>query len=102
VEKYPTMRFQSTKVERAGEGQLKMTGDLTIHGVTKQVTFDVEGPAPPIDSRGGKRSGATATTKISRQDFGMVWNRAIEAGGVTVGDEVTLTIDIEMSAGGNR
>lgn len=97
VEKFPKLTFVSTKVERAGEGQLKMTGNLTIHGMTKEVTFDVEGPVTPVDSGRGLRSGATATTKINRKDFGLTWNRAIEAGGVTVGDEVTLTIDIEMA-----
>lgn len=104
VEKFPKLTFVSTKVERAGEGQLKLTGNLTIHGVTKEVTFDLEGPVPPVDSGRGLRSGATATTKISRKDFGLTWNRAIEAGGVTVGDEVTLTIDIEMAeaTGGPR
>jgi polyisoprenoid-binding protein YceI len=98
VANYPTMTFESTKVEKVGDG-LKMTGNLTIHGVTREVTFDVEGPAPPIKTERGMRTGASATTKISRKDFGMTWNRAIEAGGLTVGDEVTITIDIEMTSG---
>lgn len=99
VAKYPTMTFESTKVQKAGSG-LKLTGNLTLHGVTKEVTFDVDGPAEPVKSRGGLRTGATATAKISRKDFGLTWNRMLEAGGVTVGDEVDLIIDIEMTQGG--
>jgi len=101
VEKFPTMTFKSTKVERAGEGKLKLTGDFTLHGVTKQVVFDVEGPSAPIAGPGGsQRIGAAATAKISRKEFGMTWNRMIEAGGVTVGDEVTITLDLELVKGG--
>ena len=96
VEKYPTMSFKSTKVEPAGSGALKVTGDMTMRGVTKPVVFNIEGLTAPIKDRNGLRMGAAATTKISRQDFGMTWNRAIEAGGVTVGDEVTITIDVEL------
>jgi polyisoprenoid-binding protein YceI len=97
VEKFPTMTFKSTKVEPAGQGKVKMTGDLTIRGVTKSVVFDVEGPSPPIkDTRGGVRTGASATTKINRKDFGVSYNRVLEAGGVVVGDEVTITIDVEL------
>lgn len=95
VEKHPTMTFESTRIAQSGDG-LKMTGNLTIHGVTKEVTFDVEGPVPPVNTGRGLRSGATATTTISRKDFGMTWNRVIEAGGVTVGDEVDITIDVEL------
>jgi len=90
------MTFKSVKVEPAGQGRFKVTGDLTIRGVTKQVAFDVDGLTEPIKDRGGQRMGATATTKINRKDFGMTWNRMIEAGGVTVGDEVTITIDVEV------
>jgi polyisoprenoid-binding protein YceI len=97
VAKYPTLTFKSTKIEAAGSGKLRMTGDLTIHGVTKPVVFDVDGPSAPLkEQNGGTRVGASATTKISRKDFGLTWNRAIEAGGVVVGDEVAITIDVEM------
>jgi polyisoprenoid-binding protein YceI len=96
VEKFPTLKFVSSKVVKAGEGHLKMTGNLTMHGVTREVTFDVEGPVPPISTDRGRRSGATATTVINRKDFGLTWNRLIEGGGVTVSDEVKLTIDIEL------
>ncbi len=95
--RYPTMKFESTRVEKLGDGSLRLIGNLTIRGVTREVTFDVEGPMPPIKTPRGLRTGASATTKISRKDFGMTWNRAIETGGVVVGDEVTLTIDIEMT-----
>jgi polyisoprenoid-binding protein YceI len=97
VAKFPTMTFKSKKVEPAGQGKLKVTGDLTLRGVTREVVLDVEGPSAPITQRNSLRTGASATTKISRKDFGLTWNRAIEAGGVAVGDEVGITIDIEMT-----
>ena len=97
VEKFPTLTFKSTKIEPAGAGQAKMTGDLTIRGVTKSVVLDVTGPTPEIkDLSGGVRLGASATTTISRKDFGLMWNRALEAGGVLVGDEVRITIEVEL------
>ena len=97
VAKYPTITFKSKRVERAGAGTLKMTGDLTIHGVTKEVVLTVEGPTPAIKDPGGNyRVGGQATTKISRKDFGMVWNKVLETGGVVVGDEVEITIDVEI------
>ncbi len=94
--KYPTMTFKSTRVEQSGD-RLKLIGNLTIRGVTREVTFDLDGPVPPVDTGRGPRTGATATTTINRKDFGMTWNRMIEAGGVTVGDEVILTIDVELT-----
>ena len=98
AEKFPAMTFRSRKAEPAGAGKLKLTGDLTLHGVTREVVLDVDGPAPEIkDQRGGGRIGASATTRISRKNFGMTWNRAIEAGGVVVGDEVTITLDVELT-----
>jgi polyisoprenoid-binding protein YceI len=101
VEKFPTMVFRSKRVERSANGGLRLIGDLTIRGVTKEVTFDVEGLATPIkDARGNLRTGATATAKIHRKDFGLTWNRALEAGGWTVGDEVTLTVDVELISSG--
>ena len=96
VAKYPTMTFKSKKIEPAGTGKWKMVGDLTLHGVTKEVTLDVEGPTAPIkDPYGNTRAGASATTKINRKDFGLAWNKALEAGGAVVGDEVTVSIDVE-------
>ena len=96
VAKHPKMTFQSTKVEPAGAGKLQVTGDLTIRGVTRPVVFNVEGLTEPIKDRSGLRRGAMAVAKINRKDYGMTWNRMIEAGGVTVGDEVTITIDAEL------
>jgi len=98
VEKHPTIKFQSTRLEPAGPEKFKMTGNLTMRGVTRTVAWDVEGLGKPVkDPRSGAdRIGATATAKIKRSDFGMTWNRVIEAGGVTVGDEVTLIIDVEL------
>jgi polyisoprenoid-binding protein YceI len=96
VDKYPTITFKSTKVEAAGRGKWKVTGDLTLHGVTRAVLLDVEGSGAPItDPMGNTRAGASATTKINRKDFGLTWNRPLEAGGVLVGDEVAISIDVE-------
>ena len=96
VERFPTLSFASTRVIRKEEGQLAVEGDLTIRGVTRQVVFAVEGPTPPVkDPWGNTRMGLTATTKINRKDFGLTWNAALEAGGLLVGDEVTITLDVE-------
>lgn len=97
VAKYPRIVFRSKRVEKAGDGTLRMTGDLTIHGVTKEVVLNVEGPSPTIkDPEGNLRVGGQATTKIDRKDFGLVWNKVLETGGVMVGDEVEITIDVEI------
>ncbi len=96
VEKFPKLTFTSTRVTRTGDGELQVEGDLTIHGVTRKVTFAVEGPTPPgKDPWGNTRIGWTATTKINRKDFGLTWNTALETGGILVGDEVTITFDVE-------
>jgi polyisoprenoid-binding protein YceI len=97
VATFPTVTFKSTRIEPAGDGKLKMAGDLTLRGVTKPVVFDVSGPTPAIkDPSGNQRAGATATTTINRKDFGLVWNRALDSGGVVVGEEVTITVDVEL------
>ncbi|ABB33658.1 YceI family protein [Geobacter metallireducens RCH3] len=97
VAKYPTMTFVSKKVAKNGKDKLKVTGDLTLHGVTKQVVLNVEGPTKESkDPWGNIRKGATAATKINRKDFGLVWNAALETGGVAVGDEIAITLEIEM------
>lgn len=97
VASYPTMTFKSNKIASAGPGKLKLTGDLTLHGVTKQVTFDVEGPTPAIkDPWGFLRQGASATATINRQDFGVTYNKTLDAGGLVVSNEVQITIDIEF------
>jgi polyisoprenoid-binding protein YceI len=97
VARYPTMTFKSKRVQPGAAGAFKMIGDLTMHGVTKEVTLDVEGPSPVVKvQNGGLKVGATATTKVNRRDFGLNYNSVIEAGAV-VGDEVTVTIDIELN-----
>jgi polyisoprenoid-binding protein YceI len=94
---YPTMTFKSKKVEQVAPGKLKVTGDLTIRGTTKEVVLDVDGPTAPVkDPWGNQRAAATATTKINRQDFGVKWNATMDNGGVVVGDDVVITIDVEM------
>lgn len=88
--KYPTITFKSKSVQSAGEGKLKISGDLTIHGVTKEVVLDVDGPSAPVtDPKGNAHVGASGTTKINRKDFGVGTNPA-------VGDEITITIDTEL------
>ncbi|WP_084154229.1 YceI family protein [Citrifermentans bremense] len=97
VEKYPTMTFTSTKIDKKGDGKLRMTGNLTLHGVTRPVVLEVDGPSAEVkDPMGNIRRGASATTKISRKEFGVVWNKALEAGGVAVGDDVDISIEVEM------
>ncbi len=90
AQKYPTITFHSKSAKVAGPGKLLITGDLTIHGVTKEVVLDVDGPSGPIADRAGQRMGASATTKIKRQDFGVTYGSGV------VGDEITITIDVEM------
>jgi polyisoprenoid-binding protein YceI len=95
VEKFRTITFKSTKVT-PHEGGAAVVGDLTIHGETRTVTLDVEGQAEEIkDPWGNQRIGLSATAKLSRKEFGLTWNAALEAGGVMVGDEVKVTIDVE-------
>lgn len=97
VEKYPTMTFTSTRIDKKGDGNLRMTGNLTLHGVTRPVVLEVEGPTAQVkDPMGNLRRGASATTRISRKDFGLVWNKALEAGGVAVGDDVDISIEVEL------
>jgi len=94
--RYPTITFKSTKVEKAGDGKLKVAGNLTLHGVTKPVVLDVTGPTAEVkDPWGNARRGFSATGKINRQEFGLTWSKAIEAGPV-VGDEVTILLDGEL------
>jgi len=97
AENHPVLTFRSKRVEKAADGNLQMTGDLTIRGVTRETVLTVEGPTPAVkDLMGKMRVGGTATAKINRKDFGLTWNKAIEAGGVVVGDEVEITIEIEL------
>lgn len=97
VDRYPVATFKSTGVEPAGPGRFRLAGMLTLHGVSKPVVLDVEGPSPAVRMQnGGQKIGASATTRINRRDFGLNYNSVIEAGPV-VGDEVTVTIDLELN-----
>ena len=98
VAKFPSMTFKSKQIQKAGEGKYKITGDLTLRGVTKEVVLEFEGNLTPVkDPMGKTRIGGMATTKINRKDFGLAWNKALETGGVMVGDEATITIDTELT-----
>jgi polyisoprenoid-binding protein YceI len=97
VAKYPTMTFVSKSVKKVGADKLKVYGQLTLHGVTRDVVLDVEGPTRAYkDPWGNIKRGASAVTKINRKDFGLTWNAAIESGGVAVGEDVTIALEIEL------
>lgn len=100
--KFPTLTFKSKSARKTADG-LAVTGDLTMHGVTKEVVLNVEGPSAEVkDPWGNQRRGATATAKIKRSDFGLNWNKAVEAGGVMVGDDIAITIDVEATRAGAK
>jgi polyisoprenoid-binding protein YceI len=102
VATYPTITFKSTKIEVVGPGKAKVTGDLTMHGVTKAVVLDVEGPTATIkDPMGATKAGAHATTTIHRKDFGIAWNKSLDGGGLMIGDDVDVTIDVEAAKKGD-
>ena len=96
VAKYPTITFKSTKIEPAGSNW-KVTGDLTLHGVTKPVVLDVTGPSAEIVMMGAPRRGASATTKIDRQAFGVSFNKTLDSGGLVVGNEIPISIEVEAA-----
>jgi polyisoprenoid-binding protein YceI len=97
VEKFPTLTFKSTRAAKKGDGWLAVAGDLTIHGVTRNVVLEVEGPSGPMkDPWGNTRIGFSATTRINRKDFGLTWNTVLETGGILVGDDVTITLDVQF------
>ena len=97
VKKYPVMTFKSKRVEVAGAGKLRVTGDLTINAITKQVVLDLEGPTPAIkDTQGRMKIGVSGETHISRKEFGILYNPILESGGVTVSDEVKIVLEIEL------
>lgn len=97
VEKFPTITFRSKRPQSTADG-LQIVGDLTLHGVTKEVTLKVDGPTPVLkDGRGNLKRGATGTTTIDRREFGLTWNRAVEAAGVVVGNDIQITIDVELT-----
>jgi polyisoprenoid-binding protein YceI len=97
IEKFPTLSFESTRISLVREGALAVEGNLTIRGVTHKVLFSVEGPTPPAkDPWGNTRVALSATTRINRKDFGLTWNAALETGGILVGDDVTITLDVQF------
>ena len=97
VEKFSTLTFKSTNIDSTGGPNYAVTGDLTIHGVTKSVTLTVEDVSEPSkDPWGNQRIGLTGSTKINRKDFGLAWNSALETGGMLVGEEVAITLDVEF------
>jgi polyisoprenoid-binding protein YceI len=98
VAQYPEIAFKAKRTEKIGDGEFKVTGDLTIHGTTREVTLNVDNVSPEAkDPWGGVRIGATAKTKIDRQQFGITWNSPLETGGVMIGDEVKLELDLEFT-----
>ena len=96
AEKYPTITFKSARVTDVRGSSFKLIGDLTIHGVTREVTLDVTAEGTAKDPWGSERAGYSATTKINRSDFGLTWNQALETGGIVVGDEIKITLDLEL------
>ncbi len=102
VEKYPAITFKSTSFKKTGDGKYTVAGDLTLHGVTKPVVLQVTAPEREVkDMRGTAKRGASASARINRKDFGLTWNKPLETGGVLVGDEVDIAIDLELSKTGD-
>lgn len=97
VERYPEITFKSTKVERVGDAHYRVTGNLTIHGVTKPVALDVHDEGRTKDPWGGERAGFSATTRIDRRDFGLTWNQVVETGGLVVSNEIRITLEVEAT-----
>jgi len=97
TEKFPTITFKSTNIDSAGGPDYEVTGDLTIHGVTKSVVFAVEDLSTPAkDPWGNQRIGLSASTKINRKDFGLTWNSALESGGVLVGEAISISLEVQF------
>jgi polyisoprenoid-binding protein YceI len=98
VDKYPTITFTSTRIAKAKENEFKVTGDLTIRGVTKPITLDVTYLGSAKDPWGNLKAGFEGETTLNRKDFGLMWNAALETGGFLVGDEVKVTLSIQAAA----
>ena len=96
IEKFPKITFKSTRISDVSGDTFKLTGDLSIHGVTRPVTLDVTSEGRGKDPWGGERAGFSATGKIKRSDFGLTWNQALETGGILVGDEIKINLDVEL------
>lgn len=99
IAKYPTVKFKSKRVQADGQGKFKMTGDLTMHGVTKELTLNVEGPSPPLKQGPSLRVGASATTTLDRREWGLLYNKAVELAPI-VGDDIQVQIDVEATKPG--
>jgi polyisoprenoid-binding protein YceI len=100
AEKFPTLTFKSNRISKNKNGVITVAGDLTIHGVTRSVAFEVEGPSDPTkDPWGNTRIGLSATTRVNRKDFGLTWNASLETGGILVGEEVALTLEVQFIKG---
>jgi polyisoprenoid-binding protein YceI len=96
VEKYPTLEFKSKRIMKSGD-KLQLVGDLTLHGTTREVTLEVDGPTPELtDPWGNLRRGFSATTTINRKDYGVVWNNTLKTGEAVVGDSVKIQLDVEL------
>jgi polyisoprenoid-binding protein YceI len=93
---FPTITFKSKRAEAVGNGKFKLIGDLTMRGTTKEVVLDVEGPTDPVTVQNSQRVGVTANTTLNRKDYGVSWSRAMDGGGYVVGDEVKVTIELEL------
>jgi polyisoprenoid-binding protein YceI len=97
VKKFPTIKFVSKKVNKGSGDKFSIVGDLTMHGVTKEVTLDVDSLTPAVKSpMGDMRRGLSATTKLNRKDFGLTWNKSLDGGGVVVGDDVNVNVELEL------
>ncbi len=96
IAKYPAVKFKSKRVQADGQGKFKMVGDLTMHGVTKEMTLDVEGPSPPLQQGPDARVGASGTAKIDRREWGLLYNRTVELAPI-VADEIQIQIDVEAT-----
>lgn len=97
AEKFPSMTFRSTKAAKAGKDSLKVTGDLTMHGVTRSVVLKVALPAKAAkDPWGNMRTGTEASTRLNRKDFGLTWNKPVETGGVLVGEDIAISLEVEL------
>lgn len=98
AENHPELTFVSRRVEPKGDDRFAVVGDLTIRGVTREVTLDVEREGEAIDPWGGRRTAATATTRVNRKDFGLTWNQTLETGGFLVGDDIRITLHVQAVA----
>lgn len=97
VEQFPTLTFKSTRISKKGDDRYSVEGDLTIHGITRKVVLEAEDvSAPAKDPWGNTRIGLSATARINRKDFGLTWNSTLETGGLLVGDEVAITLDVQF------